>query len=102
MSKTRGLLINCARCNNMIFLKFLERIPMDGGISHYDQYQDLPKSWIKDNHFGHLCPKCAGEFTRRMNEFFDGCSIAPEWQSEYDDSCESAYVNLYMIKENNE
>lgn len=102
MSKVRGLLINCTRCNNMIFLKLVERIPMDGGYSHHDQYQDLPKSWIKDSHFGHLCPSCAAVFTKTMHEFFLSSDIAPEWESQVDDSCESAYVNLYTIKENDE
>ena len=100
MSAVRGKLIECARCNSMLFLKLLEKVPMDGGYSHYEQYQDLPKSWIRDNHFGHLCPDCAVYFKDKMNEFFEGRPLAPEWIPEHDSKCVCDYIRLYKIKEN--
>ena len=102
MSEIRGKLINCARCNNMLFLRFLERTPIDGGISHYDKYQDLPKSWIRDNHFGHLCPHCASMFNNMLGKFFEGSNLAPAWQPQEDFTCEPVNVNLYRIKEDYE
>ena len=100
MSEVTGKLIGCARCDSMIFLKLLEKVDMDGGYSHYDKYQNLPKSWIYDSHFGYLCPDCAGFFADKMNEFFMGRPLAPAWIPEHDDKCTLRYINLYRLEEN--
>lgn len=99
MSRTRGVLVSCDLCNAKLFLKFLEKIPVDGGHSHYDQYQELPKSWIYDNRFGHLCPKCADRFKAKMREVFDGRPLPSAWETEADDSSAYAYVELHTIME---
>lgn len=99
MSAVKGELVRCTRCDNALFLKFIERTQMDGGYSHYDQYQDLPKNWILDHRFGYLCPKCSSEFCRTIGGFFGG-SISPNpWGYEEDHSCEVYSVKLHMIKE---
>ena len=84
MSSTKGKLLTCNRCGNTVFLKFLEKVDMDGGFSpSYDKYENKPKEWMWNSEIGDLCPKCAREFQLFILRFMHGDStkIAPSWKS---------------------
>ena len=83
MAEVKGKLVSCCRCSNAIFLKLLGREALDGGYSSYDKYEDLPKEWMYETQFGHLCPKCAKEFQIFCRDFFPG-NIAPAWRNALD------------------
>ena len=85
MSEQRGTLVTCDRCSETKFLGYLGEV----GLSNYagpgtrPKYEDLPKTWVYDTHFGHLCPVCAKVFNDWMMDFFGYekyKKIAPAWK----------------------
>lgn len=87
MSEKSGKLITCDRCGETLFLKYTGEV----GLSNYagpgtrSTYEDLPKTWMHNSGFGHLCPFCAGVFVRWLKEFFGEDKyekFAPVWKVE--------------------
>ena len=79
MAENTGKQLTCDRCGDTIFLKRLERVVVDGGYDSYDKYEDAPKKWLYDSHFGHLCPSCADQFRYFVTIFMDD-NVAPGWK----------------------
>ena len=85
MSEKIGKLITCVRCPTNIFLK---QVGTDYGSNYTDPgysrmvCEDLPKTWIYDTRFGHLCPTCAREFVNFIDVFFENTTVAPCWHIE--------------------
>ena len=89
MSEQLGKLITCNRCGET---KFLKRTGEEG-LSSYacpgtrSTYEELPRTWIYDTKFGHLCPHCAEIFVRWLKDFFGQEQyekVAYRWKIEED------------------
>lgn len=80
MSEVKGKLITCNRCDETLFLKFLEHVDMDGGFSQgYNKYEDLPEDWLYESELGHLCPNCARDFRMFVTSFMGG-KVPQKWK----------------------
>ena len=79
MSKQKGLLHVCNHCGTTAFRRFLGEEATDGGYTRYDKHEDLPKGWFSYSGLGDLCPECAKQFLKIVDEFFPG-SKAPIWK----------------------
>lgn len=90
MSKNEvvGKMITCSRDGNFVFLKHIRHVPMDGGYSGYEKYEDLPDDWLYGSEFGYLCPVCAKAFKGMMTEFFGEDNIIPRWRLNLIDNME--------------
>lgn len=64
--------------------RIVKEIGFDWRIS--DKYEDLPKEWLHESEFGHLCPDCALQFRLFMTTFFDGKLeyLAAKWKTNLD------------------
>lgn len=88
MGSALGQMITCDRCKkNIVFLRWTK----DVGLSNYSGpgtrsvYEDLPRTWMRDNGFGYLCPSCAKEFVTFLKQFLGEEkyeSLAPVWRIE--------------------
>ena len=76
-----GKLVTCDRCGHTIFL---ERIGTEEW-SNRAAYKDLPREWMQESQFGHLCPKCAKEFQTFCKGFFKHVAVAWERALDYEE-----------------
>lgn len=89
MGAVKGKLVSCDRCGKNIFLKYVGK-EYGGNMSDpegYERYEDRPKTWVHDTHFGDLCDDCSLDFNLILNEFFGPekyNKIAPAWKVETD------------------
>lgn len=73
-----GKLVTCDRCGITIFVE------QKGTEEWSDRpaYESLPRGWMRESQFGHLCPSCARQFQLFCRDFFK--SVAVSWQSALD------------------
>lgn len=81
MSRQEGVLIECDRCGEHYFSKFIREEGIDGGYTRKRVYEPLPEEWLYTSEIGYLCPACAGEFKAFVKTFMkEEEKIAPIWR----------------------
>lgn len=71
MSRVKGMIVSCDRCETEVFLERRDDGAADGGFSKQEVYAPLPLLWSNKNGKD-LCPDCSAEYNRMMAHFYGG------------------------------
>lgn len=72
MSEKKGKIVACDRCGETTFVNLVGVDFLDGGFSHSDKFENLPKGWGYFPGFGSLCPACRSKAEKLVNDFMKG------------------------------
>jgi len=71
MSRTKGMNVTCERCGNTVFLKQIEDLVMDGGLTRNEQYEEMPEGWgtfYCEGKSMDMCPRCLEHMRNAVKE----------------------------------